>query len=186
MRNRALRPELPVVTRGFGRVWATNGPFRCPNDASNLARSPEEWGAMARSATRRRRGIGPADLPANTWPEFQEDAPRRDQLPNRGIVVRLMGTSRANVENRAAGELATQLAGALIDFRVLNRLTDQLRRVSGRPLGVLSRESPQLTGGIADLDMKHIRIRLFGIDDRSAHRAQDIDGRSTQIYDGCH
>ena len=85
-----------------------------------------------------------------------------------------MGASRANVENRAAGELATQLAGALIDFRVFNQLTDQLRRVGRRPLGVLGRKPPQLPGRVANLDMKHIRIRLFGIDDRAAHRAQDI------------
>jgi hypothetical protein len=57
---------------------------------------------------------------------------RRDQLPVGWVVIRSL-CSRLNVEQGAIGELATQLAGVLIDLRILDRGADQLSRIGWRP-----------------------------------------------------
>lgn len=129
-----------------------------------------------RLAPSRHRISGAADLPAHPRPELQEDSARRDQLPIRRIVASLLGGG-LYVEQRATREPTAQLAGLLIDLRVLNRLANQLGGVGRGPLGVLGSQAPKLSVRVEDLDVEDIGIRRAGIDNRPAHRAQDICGR---------
>src|SRR3954447_16346937 len=80
-------------------------------------------------APRRDRIRGAADLPANSGAELQQHAARSDQLPIGWIVTRLLG-SGLHIEQRAARELAAQLAGLLVDLGALDRLADQLGGIS--------------------------------------------------------
>lgn len=112
-------------------------------------------------------------------PNSRTTPPGRNQLPI-GRIVFSLALGGLYIKHGAIGELAAQLAGLRVDIRVGDGAPNQLSGIGWRPLGILSGKLPQLPVGILDLDVKNLRIGDPGIDNRPAHRAQDIERRSIE------
>jgi hypothetical protein len=129
--------------------------------------------------------VSAADLPAETWPELQQNPSREDELPVGWVVVRFL-LGRLHTKKSPIRKLPAQKARLIIDSDFIDGSANEVRRIRRKPVRVLRREAPKIAIGIANLHMKDIRIAQTSINDLATHRTQRIREGDIWGNEGCH